>query len=84
MSLAREFRVGIAGTEVAFNQDLRALVPAPEVDGRYLARFLEASRQGILCLVDASKRTHLQRCSALAEMDARFASLQHRAFRGEL
>ena len=34
--------------------------------------------------VDASKKTHLQMSSALAEMDALFASLQHRAFRGEL
>ena len=34
--------------------------------------------------VDASKKTHLQMCSALTEMDALFAALQHRAFRGEL
>lgn len=34
--------------------------------------------------VEASKKTHLQMCSALTEMDALFAALQHRAFRGEL
>jgi type I restriction enzyme S subunit len=52
MSLAREFRVGLTIREVAFNQDLRALVPAPDVDGRYLARFLEASSPQILAMVD--------------------------------
>ncbi len=52
MSLAKEFRVGVSRTTVAFNQDLRALVPAKGVDGRYLARFLKASSQKILSLVD--------------------------------
>lgn len=52
MSLAKEFRVGVSGTAVAFNQDLRAIVPSEEIDGRFLARFLEASSPAILHLVD--------------------------------
>jgi type I restriction enzyme S subunit len=52
MSLAREFRVGVTTAPVAFNQDLRALVPAAGVDGTYLARFLQASAREILGLVD--------------------------------
>ncbi len=52
MSLAKEFRVGITQRSVAFNQDLRALVPHDGVDGRYLARFLQAEQERILSLVD--------------------------------
>lgn len=52
MSLANEFRVGTALRDVTFNQDLRALIPAPDVDGRYLARFLQASSNHVLSMVD--------------------------------
>lgn len=52
MSLAKEFRVGITSRAVAFNQDLRALVPRDGVDGRYLAYYLKASEQRVLELVD--------------------------------
>ena len=34
MSLANEFRVGVTVREVAFNQDLRAIVPKSDMDGR--------------------------------------------------
>jgi type I restriction enzyme S subunit len=37
---------------VTFNQDLRGLVPREGIDGRYLARFLEASEASILGVVD--------------------------------
>jgi type I restriction enzyme, S subunit len=40
MSLANEFRVGVTTRAATFNQDVKALVPAPDVDGRYLARCL--------------------------------------------
>jgi type I restriction enzyme S subunit len=52
MSLANEFRVGVAGREVAFNQDIRAVVPSQQIDGRYLARYLQATSRQILSLVD--------------------------------
>lgn len=52
MSLANEFRVGVTGRQVAFNQDLRALIPTDQIDGRYLARYLQAASQEILGLVD--------------------------------
>jgi type I restriction enzyme S subunit len=52
MSLANEFRVGVAGRELTFDQDVRALVPRPDVDGRYLARFLQAASGQVLGLVD--------------------------------
>lgn len=52
MSLAREFRVGVATRPVAFNQDLRALVPNSSADGRYIARFLQATAPQTLAMVD--------------------------------
>jgi type I restriction enzyme S subunit len=48
MSLAREFRVGITMQPSTFNQDVKALVPAPDVDGRYLARCLRWMEPRIL------------------------------------
>lgn len=54
MSLANEFRVGVAGREVSFNQDVRALVPNEGIDGRYLGRFLQANESRVLSLVDAA------------------------------
>lgn len=52
MSLANELRVGVSGRELAFNQDLRALVPCEEIEGRYLARFLQGASRQMLTLVD--------------------------------
>ena len=52
MSLAKEFRVGVTRREVAFNQDLRAIVPNSDVDARYLARYLRRSQQSILSHAD--------------------------------
>ncbi|MGP0065270.1 MAG: restriction endonuclease subunit S [Isosphaeraceae bacterium] len=52
MSLANEFRVGVTNRPVTFNQDLRAIIPAKDIDGRYLARFLKASEPVILGLVN--------------------------------
>jgi type I restriction enzyme, S subunit len=40
MSLANEFRVGVTMVPSTFNQDVKAVVPAPDVDPRYLARCL--------------------------------------------
>ncbi len=46
MSLANEFRVGLTTVAATFNQDVKALIPAADVDGRYLVRCLhwQASR----------------------------------------
>lgn len=54
MSLANEFRVGVAGRAVAFNQDVRALVPHDDVIPEYLAHYLRASEKSVLDLVDAA------------------------------
>lgn len=54
MSLANEFRVGVARRAVAFNQDVRALVPHDDVIPEYLAHYLRASERSVLDLVDAA------------------------------
>ena len=54
MSLANEFRVGVAGRAVAFNQDVRALVPHDDVIPEFLAHYLRASEKSVLDLVDAA------------------------------
>lgn len=51
MSLAKEFRVGLTTREVTFNQDLRAIIPAKNVDARYLTRILQAAASRILARV---------------------------------
>lgn len=48
MSLAKEFRVGVTRREVAFNQDLRGVIPYPDVDARFLARYLRHTQESIL------------------------------------
>src|SRR5262249_44794678 len=40
MSLANEFRVSRTLVKATFNQDLKAEIPGPELDSRYLARCL--------------------------------------------
>jgi type I restriction enzyme S subunit len=52
MSLANEFRVGVTTREVAFNQDLRAIIPSSDIDGRFLAQYLKARERVILGLTD--------------------------------
>jgi type I restriction enzyme, S subunit len=52
MSLAKEFRVGVASRPVTFNQDLRALVPSTDIDPIYLTHFLRGSQQAVLSMVD--------------------------------
>jgi len=52
MSLANEFRVGVTTREVAFNQDLRAIIPKTDIHGRFLAQFLKASEPVILGLTN--------------------------------
>ena len=52
MSLKSEFRVGICTRPVAFNQDLKALVPVPDIDPRFLAYAIKAKSDQILSLVE--------------------------------
>ena len=56
MSLAHSFPVAIVEKSVAFNQDLKALVPHPAVDGEFILRWLEANESRILFL--ATEATH--------------------------
>jgi type I restriction enzyme, S subunit len=58
MSLAKEFRVGVAERTLSFNQDLRAIHPSADVDPYYLARFLAFAAPQVLRMVgDASHGT---------------------------
>jgi type I restriction enzyme S subunit len=52
MSLKSEFRVGITRSEVAFNQDLKALIAANGVHPEFLAYVLKARETEILSLVE--------------------------------
>lgn len=52
MSLADEFRFGMAAREVAFNQDTKAIVPHDGIDGVLLALLLSHETDTILGLVD--------------------------------
>jgi len=54
MSLAKEFRVGLTTRPATFNQDLKAIEPANDVDSRYLAHCLRASGRRILLDVDSA------------------------------
>lgn len=52
MSLANEFRVGVTTRPVAFNQDLRAIVPAKDIDGRFLTHYLKSNQRSIIGLAN--------------------------------
>jgi type I restriction enzyme S subunit len=47
MSLAKEFRIGLAARPVAFNQDLKAIRALPGVDSLFLYHALDAQRDQI-------------------------------------
>jgi type I restriction enzyme, S subunit len=71
LKIARAGATREAITKASIEQ-FRVIRPPREVQDLFAAR------------VGTGERTHLQICSALAEMDSLFATLQHRAFRGEL
>lgn len=54
MTLLKDFPVGYATREVAFNQDLKALVPVRGVDGLFLSFLLVASKHRIRQLVSTA------------------------------
>ncbi|EOI6448305.1 TPA: restriction endonuclease subunit S [Vibrio parahaemolyticus] len=54
MTLLKDFPVGYATREVAFNQDLKALVPIESVNGLFLSFLLVAEKHKILQLVSTA------------------------------
>jgi type I restriction enzyme, S subunit len=52
MTLLKDVPVGVTERAVAFNQDLKALIPNREVDGHYLGFYLAANKFRLLTLVD--------------------------------
>jgi type I restriction enzyme S subunit len=51
-ALLKDVPVGVTERPVAFNQDLKALIPDREVDGHYLGFYLAANKSRLLMLVD--------------------------------
>lgn len=56
MILAHTFPVCIAQRSMSFNQDVKALIPQPGVEGRFLAHWLHGNRNKLLALV--TEATH--------------------------
>ena len=54
MSLANEFRVGVTAVPATFNQDVKAMVPAEDIDSRYLARCLRWLEPNVLSMTEES------------------------------
>lgn len=52
MTLLKDVPVGVTERTVAFNQDLKGLIPNRDVDGHYLGFYLAANRFRLLKLVD--------------------------------
>jgi type I restriction enzyme S subunit len=52
MTLLKDVPVGVTERAVAFNQDLKALIPNREVDGHYLGFYLAANKFRLLPLVN--------------------------------
>ena len=52
MTLLKEVPIGVSERAVAFNQDLKALIPNRGVDGHYLGFYLAANQPRLLALVD--------------------------------
>jgi type I restriction enzyme, S subunit len=56
MTLLKDVPVGVTERAVAFNQDLKALIPNRGIDGHYLGFYLAANKFRLLALVD--RTTH--------------------------
>lgn len=52
MSLKTEFRMGITQREVALSQDLKGLIPDPQLDPLFLAYALQSKTPDVLAMVD--------------------------------
>lgn len=74
--LARKFPVAITGREVAINQDIKALVPAKELDPRYLFYFLKASEPTVLAAVTTGATVHRISTDFLKALEIPIPSLE--------
>lgn len=54
MTLLKDLPVGYVEREVAFNQDIKALVPNKDISGKYLAYAILAAKEHILQLVNVA------------------------------
>jgi type I restriction enzyme S subunit len=54
MSLKSEFRMGLTTGKVAFNQDLKAIIPSKDIDARFLAYALRSKEHSVLGMVDSA------------------------------
>lgn len=54
MGLFKDIPIGIAKRELTFNQDVKALLPKPALNPRYLAYALKASRKTLMDRVDSA------------------------------
>jgi type I restriction enzyme, S subunit len=52
MTLLKDVPVGVTERVVAFNQDLKALIPGGEINGYYLGFYLAANKSRLLTMVD--------------------------------
>lgn len=70
MILAKEFPVAVAMRQMAFNQDLKAVRPEPDLDSGFLYYWLKANTPNILGIADeaahGTKRLQSDRLGALA------------------
>ena len=82
MSLAHSLPVAIVEKPVAFNQDLKALVPNPDVDGEYILRWLQANQSTLLLL--ATEASHGTKRIPTGDLLATHVSLPRRAEQREI
>ena len=73
MILAHNFPVGVSMTEVAFNQDVKAIVPKQGLTGRYLAYWLSSHSHQFLKLATAA--THGTKRFDMDELQAAFVGV---------
>jgi type I restriction enzyme S subunit len=52
MTLLKDVPIGVTERAMAFNQDLKALIPSSDVDGHYLGFYLAANKFRLLALVN--------------------------------
>ncbi|HKU74253.1 MAG TPA: restriction endonuclease subunit S, partial [Pyrinomonadaceae bacterium] len=52
MTLTKDVPVGVTCRTVAFNQDIKALIPNEKIRADYLAYYLSRNKSSLLCLVD--------------------------------
>ena len=56
--LGRTIPIGLTTEEVTINQDIKAIVPGKQLDGRYLFHFMRSSEPLILSKVTRSATVH--------------------------